>query len=235
MLLKSILIKSSLICLVCSLSLTPTFCQEVQSQPNLEQRKLAWKTYLDKQIYNPEEDVPLLNIFDSIERFESTAQLNLAYKKQPNSFSKMSLSFTNEFGEVLLERPVVKHSGFRTVENVLYFVHYSTADQGCKIGAYDLSNGKTLWKTDDITGLDFRGHSAYHNEVDIRFSYENQVPNEKAQAAVLVRGQEEFGEYLTVIDRETGELLARRIFWGDRIPGTGGYTEKPKTGSPKEK
>ena len=102
---------------------------------------------------------------------------------------------------------------FQTSKNVLFFAHFGTGTTGCKVKAYDLTTGKTLWET----GFDPVGppsHSMYSNRVTMGLSAFPDPKKEEAggAGAVVITGRESCGEYVVVLDSKTGQILAQRIY-----------------------
>ena len=99
---------------------------------------------------------------------------------------------------------------FRTEKNVLYFAHFSTSSQGCTVTAHDLDSGKKLWET-KLSAIPLADHSAYSNMVTMGLSSLSGT-EEKHEGIVSITGHESYGDYIEILDRETGEVLAHKVY-----------------------
>ncbi len=175
-----------------------------------QKRKEVWQHYLDVRQFGFAKDKPGLN--SSLEHFSATCQLHIVVHPTPEKMQKYSTYFKwVRNGEEVLVTPGHTESVFRTFDDKLYMANFAMSP-GCTVSAFDLSNGKTLWKTQDISGLRQGGASGYTNQVLMRLSRFNEVPDEIEGAVLIIMGHEEFGDYITVVDRETGLQLAHKIY-----------------------
>jgi hypothetical protein len=85
--------------------------------------------------------------------------------------------------------------------HALYFADFDPIQSGCAVVAYDLGTGKESWRT-ELQGIGLVDHSKYRNSVNL----------ELADGAVCVRGYESFGNYVEILDANTGKMVAHRVF-----------------------
>src|SRR5262249_29245779 len=95
-------------------------------------------------------------------------------------------------------------SEFRAKNNVLYFADFLPSAAGCSVAAYDLKTGKKLWKT-ELNAAGCLDHSAYSNEVSMDLGLEE-------HGIVTITGREAYGDYIEVLDRKTGKVLAHKRY-----------------------
>lgn len=182
-------------------------------------RKKLWQNELESRpfVFLKEER----GLIKSLEHYSAHCQLNIVVDPLPEQEQqnyRMSLNFVREGKNVLTLRGDTEIH-FRTIDEKLYIA--DAGAQGCIVSAYDLTDGKELWTTKDISGLKRGGASAYGNQIKMRLSRPNEVQDEAKEAAIVVTGSEGFGAYITVIDRETGIMLAHKIYSAgtlDRAP-----------------
>ena len=94
------------------------------------------------------------------------------------------------------------HSGTVFVRRgeTLVSANYSPFSCGCTLVAVDLQSGNTLWET-DVGGF-MVPHSAYSNKV--RLSLRDDM--------IVVWGDEGAGQYVSIVELSSGQLLAQRTF-----------------------
>ena len=104
------------------------------------------------------------------------------------------------------------HTGsvFRTSGNVLYFASFPTWGQGCVVTAHELKTGKKLWET-TLSAVGSSSHSAYSNEVTMGLAGSDEG-KDLDEGVVSITGRESYGDYMEILDRKTGKVLAHRIF-----------------------
>jgi glucose dehydrogenase len=101
-------------------------------------------------------------------------------------------------------------SVFRTDGNVLFFASFPTFTQGCTVFAYDLTTGKKMWET-KLNAVPKVGHTAYRNQVTMELSSFAELGKE-GEGAIKIVGRESFGDYVEVLDRATGKVLAHKVY-----------------------
>lgn len=193
-----------------------------QEAEQLAARKELWQEYLEQQpfVFQKEEPGVISSLPYSKANCELRIIVNLASKHQ------MQFQFVRD-GKELASMPGHTESIFRTYDEKLYFANFFSDGPGCKVSAYDLADGKMLWSTSDLSHGRGGGFS-FLNLVNMYLSRVNQVDGELQAAAVIVNGIENTVHYTSVLDRETGALLAHKIH------GTGFYGDHPIEGDPKE-
>ena len=78
---------------------------------------------------------------------------------------------------------------------------YHPWGSGGSVAAYDLKTGRQLWHS-PLKGIGAVEHSAYRNLVNMGLG----------PTAVSIQGHESYGDYLEILDRESGKRLAHRVF-----------------------
>lgn len=87
-------------------------------------------------------------------------------------------------------------------EHVLYRADHHSHSSGCKVVAFDLKDGKELWKT-TLKGLGPISHSKYRNQVWL----------ERLDDVVFaVYGKESAGRYVELVDFKTGQTVGHKVF-----------------------
>ena len=81
------------------------------------------------------------------------------------------------------------------------FADFSPLASGCTLIAYDLSNGKQLWRN-DLRGLGPVVHSIYSNRINLDWVTKRHV---------AVFGKEICGEYVEVVDVQNGKSVYHRL------------------------
>jgi hypothetical protein len=138
------------------------------------------------------------SILGSLRDYQGKCQIHLIY--DPAKCEELTLKFVHDGKEVLsLEGHF--YSVFCVDANILYFAEFRWAGCGCALAAYDLNTGRKLWRT-ELKGVGLFDHSLYRNYVNM----------ELAQGVVCVRGYEDGGDYIEIMDRKTGKTLAHRAF-----------------------
>ena len=104
-------------------------------------------------------------------------------------------------------------SSFQIMENVLYFAHFQPWSAGCKVTAHDLTTGNKLWET-TLNAVGCPPHSVYQNEVTLNLSYISWIASNLTlqSSTVLITGRESAGDYIEILDRGTGKVLAHKIY-----------------------
>ncbi len=166
-----------------------------------------WQDRLDKETRCDFDDDA--NVLSSIKKYSCDCQMHLVCG--PGETDKWTLVFVKN-GKMVLSLDAHEYSvfcneqrGFEAAkgreEDVLYYAHFSPSSNGCKVAAYDLSNGKQLWAT-ELKGVGRFDHSLWSNQVNIHLH----------EGVVYIAGKEMGSKYLEVLDRKTGKTIAHRIF-----------------------
>ena len=116
-------------------------------------------------------------------------------------FLSYTIKFVRGQDEILVLKGHAYSVSFTVNGGRSFFAHFSSHDMGCRIGCYDLDNGQTVWKT-RLRAVGLESH----------FAYQNRVVMEVSPKTVTVTGAETFGDYIEVLDRQTGRLLAHRVY-----------------------
>lgn len=95
--------------------------------------------------------------------------------------------------------------------DVLYVANFSPIANGCKVAAYDLPTGKKVWEK-ALDGIGAVTHSKYRNRVAMAVE---KHPDANHFALVIV-GEEAFGNYVEVLDLTTGKQLAHKRYGNEK-------------------
>lgn len=80
-------------------------------------------------------------------------------------------------------------------ENIIYLAHYHNIATGCRLSAYDIRTGKSVWRA-DVKQLNV-GHSEYYNLVYLSL----------LAGRLVLEANEAAGAYLQIFDPKTGARL----------------------------
>jgi hypothetical protein len=136
----------------------------------------------------------------------STAQLGEGYSVKfldgPRRF--IGTIQISRAGRILCSFP--GHSGTTFVRrgHILAYASYWPIASGCAVVALDLESGREIWDA-SLIGLGPIPHSMYRNEVALKVVGDS----------IEVTGRESGGNYVEILDWETGHTLARRVFGDD--------------------
>ena len=168
-------------------------------------RKEAWQRYLDGRTFSPPNagDGALY----SLSQYHGDCKVRMTY--DPDRRSAPSFVFERA-GRDLVKLDGRPESVFRTEANVLYFAAFPTATTGCTVLAYDLTTGKKRWET-ELKAVGRVSHRGYWNRVNLHVGRWDQVDSE-GEGNVEVVGRESYGDYIEVLDRRTGTLLAHKVY-----------------------
>jgi hypothetical protein len=172
----------------------------------LETKAKLWQERLGRaDFFFPENQASVLYSFS---QFRAKCRIHLIC--DPENWWRHTIKFERG-GKEILTLPAHAASVFRTADNVLYFAEFPTSTSGCTVIAYDLATGNKLWSTDLRTPGQCISHSAYSNEVAM---YLSSLPDldKDGEGVVIIMGHESYGDYMQVLDRTTGAVLAQRTF-----------------------
>ena len=178
----------------------------IAAEPDrLKAREDAWQAVLERSSFEFSESDA--GVMFSLSQFSGNCQIRMIY--DPARWWRLTFRFVRD-GKELVEIEGHTKSVFRAEKNILYFAHFQTSSQGCVVTAHDLETGKKLWET-KLNAIPRAGHSGYSNEVTMSMSSRSGGDN-KGEGVVYVVGRESFGDYMEVLDLETGKVLAHKIY-----------------------
>lgn len=119
--------------------------------------------------------------------------------EREQGFNQRGLTITARSGEKF-RIDGERYSTFCRRGDRLYLADYSCIASGCAIVAYDLSNGKVLWKK-DLKGLGNVEHSKYRNRVVVTIESER----------IVARSIEVAGAYVECLAQDDGRQLHHRL------------------------
>ena len=170
-------------------------------------RSKAWRENLElNQFRFAESNASMLY---SLSQFRGNCQVHMIY--DPTKWWGITFKFMRG-DKLLVTAEGSTKSVFRSKGNVLCFAHFNTSDQGCLVTAHNLETGKKLWET-SFDPIGPTAHSAYSNEVTMALLSLSGVEG-KDEGVVHITGHESYGDYVEILDRETGKELARKVYRG---------------------
>ncbi|WP_165074903.1 hypothetical protein [Paludisphaera rhizosphaerae] len=98
------------------------------------------------------------------------------------------------------------YSVFVVARDVLYYPDFSDHGAGCTVLAYDLTEGKLLWRT-ALWTTPQGNHSQYSNRINLEVDDHH----------LIVYGNESYGRYLELLDTQSGKIVGYRLI--DVAPG----------------
>lgn len=145
----------------------------------------------------------------SLSQFGGNCQVQMIY--DPTDRVHIMFRFVRD-EKLLFEVEGHTQSVFRTKGNVMYFAHFSPWAVGCVVTAHDLDSGKKLWET-KLKGIGGGPSfvSAYRNRVTISVGSRSEI-DVGDEASIYICGNESFGDYIEVLDSNTGKILANKVY-----------------------
>ena len=167
-------------------------------------KKAAWQQVLERDKFRFSETNT--GVMFSLTQYRGDCRIHLIHDPK-----KQGLMFRFERdGKDVLTFYGHPESVFRTVENTLYFAHFSPSSCGCTVAAYDLTTGKKTWET-RLTAIGDLNHSGYLNQVTMGVSRLTDLDKE-GEGVVSITGRESSGDYIEILDRATGKVLAHKVY-----------------------
>jgi hypothetical protein len=172
-----------------------------------ERRAAGWQQKLESLPFRFDEKYAGITAY--IGEFSGDGQLIIVKDPKPRSGLKIKVICD---GKERVSVGAHLGSAFLTHEGLFYYARFGSLGPGCVVEAFDLSDGRQTWEASELRKFGPFGSSGYRNQVQMRFSRENEVPEEPKAGSIVVTGRESYGDYRAVIDRKTGEMLARRVY-----------------------
>ena len=186
---------------IAAASLTPA----ADAPDPLAAKKAAWEKVLGQMTFRfSESDAGVLF---SLTQYGGDCKVHMVF--DPKKWWRLTFQFERD-GKDILTLDGHQGSVFRTVKNVLYFAHFPPGDCGCTVAAYDLTTGKKLWET-KLNAVGTPLHSAYFNRVTMGLSSLPELDKE-GEGIVSITGRESFGDYVEILDRNSGKVLAHKVY-----------------------
>jgi hypothetical protein len=156
------------------------------------------------------------NSLESFRHVPTDCPFYIAHRTPDDPWDVNSLQFKIQLdGRTLLSIKGHRNSVFAIDGNVLYFVEFHPNSEGGVVTAHDFKNRKQLWST-KLQAAGFCTHFAYSNEILVRLTPD----------AVEIAGHETCGNYVEVLDRATGKLLANKQFERAEFPKRENYIQR---------
>jgi hypothetical protein len=182
-------------------------CSTAAEPPDpLATKKEKWQKQLEETKFQFAKDQAGL-MYSLSQCIRGDYKIHMIY--DPKTWWMMTFKFERD-GKELLTIEGHDRSVFRIDGNVLYFAHFPTSTSGCTVTAYDLSTGKKLWET-RLDAVGCPSHFAYMNQVTMDWSGLPELDKE-GEGSIKITGRESFGDYIEILDRNTGKVLAHKIY-----------------------
>jgi len=192
--------------LLLSVATAATFTTVAAAEPDrLKVRGEAWQKILERDPFRFSESEA--DVWFALSQFGGKCQIHMIY--DPAEKWGITFKFVQGDKELLTIQGHTK-SAFRTEHNVLYFAHFPPWSSGCVVTAHDLGTGRKLWET-RLSAVGTPQHSAYRNKVTMGLSSLTGT-EEKDEGIVSITGRESYGDYVEILDRETGKVLAHKVY-----------------------
>src|SRR5262249_15650702 len=150
-------------------------------------REEVWQRYLEQQEFSFTKRYD--ELVGSFLRFSGSCQLTLVN----DTASKPPLSIhLRRDGKEILSLECDRQSSFATKDNMLFYAVFPRATTGCIVQAFDMTTGKKLWETEQLTGFPPFGHSAYGNRVTMNPDPGKPGDGPDWENALLVIGREDY-------------------------------------------
>jgi len=186
----------------------------VSGQEKFEQRKELCQNALDRQRaafqFKNAEWVcgsAVTNALVSLASYKGKCQVHMIY--DPTERFDLTFKFVRAGKEVLVLKghfqSVFLTDRSVTDRSVLFFADYSPISDGCSVVAYNLVDGKEIWRT-RLEGIVAARHSKYNNAVALEWT---DLPGAHGDS-ITIHGKESAGEYTEILDRNTGKQLAHK-------------------------
>jgi hypothetical protein len=170
-------------------------------------REVAWQRFLDSQTFTFLDRGSKL--LECIVAYSGPGQLHLI--QDPGRKPELSLAVVVN-GNETLKLACHQDSVFVATTTTFILADFDWRQPGCHLIALDLKTGMELWRSVELSVFGPFGFSAYGNKVSITPSGRNVVQGEEPGSALIVHGRESFGDYITVVDSKTGNVLAHRTY-----------------------
>ncbi|HEX8340484.1 MAG TPA: hypothetical protein VF624_06205 [Tepidisphaeraceae bacterium] len=192
--------------LLLSIAMAATLAAVAAAEPDrLTVRGEAWQKVLERGAFQFSE--ANADVLYALSQFGGKCQIHMVY--DPAKWHQITFKFVKD-GKEFIEIVGHKNSVFRTDKNVLYFAHFGTSMQGCTVTAYDLDSGEKLWET-KLNAIPPASHSGYSNYVTMGLGRLGGT-EEEGEGVVSITGRESYGDYIEILDRTTGKVLAHRVY-----------------------
>jgi hypothetical protein len=154
--------------------------------------------------YGTQQETIILNIINGTQKKMSCSTGGIIIDPKTNYLAGL-VHFNDDKKEMEVEigdsKWQVPNEGFDDAaksilyDSVLVIAKYNNIATGCSVDAYNTYTGKLLWKG-DVKQLDV-GHSKYYNVVHLTLF----------EGKLILEGNEAYGDYLQVLDLNTGKRL----------------------------
>jgi hypothetical protein len=200
-------------CIACGIVVLASSLCHAEEETQFKARADAWaKELAGREFAFGEQMAQLAYSLGTHQDLEPKSEIHVVLRQE-----RKSLFPANAFlqiwrdGKKLVEADAHLGCSFQIFDGVLYLARSHVATMGCTMTACSMTDGSIVWTTDKL-GIPPQSHSAYGNEAYITLSRPREVPGEERGDSIILRGRESYGDYMTVLDRRTGKILANRVF-----------------------
>lgn len=172
----------------------------------LAAKKVKWQKQLEETKFQIAEDQTSV-MYSLSQYIQGNYKIHVIY--EPNLYRNMTFKFERAGKETLAVSGHAR-SVFRIDGDVLYFAHFPTSGSGCTVTSYDLAAGTKLWET-RLDAVGCPPHSVYQNAVTLDWS---NLPglDKEGEGSIRITGRESVGDYIEILDRTSGKVLAHKIY-----------------------
>jgi hypothetical protein len=169
----------------------------------LAAKKIAWQAKLEAEPFRFDETEA--DVLFSLSQYSGDCKLHTIR----DSKHWLILKFERD-GKDILTLDLQGCNVFRVANNVLYIAELSMMTCGCTVVAYDLTTGQKRWET-KLGAVGMVSHSVYLNQVTMSLSSLPELDHDD-EGVVSITGSEGYGDYVEILDRRTGKVLAHKIY-----------------------
>lgn len=197
--------------LLCVVSSAVSSCDGGTPSDHTTARQQAWQKTLDQQT-KFQFDQHETGVISSLSQFRGDCQIAMVY--DPANWGQLVFHLQRD-GKDLATVVGGTDSVFVGKRGTFYFAQYSRASCGCRVIAFDTSSGAKLWEN-QLQAAGQIPHSAYSNQVTMRLAPDTPAgtpaTNPSDWHSLIITGTEGAGNYLEVLDTESGTELGHRKF-----------------------
>jgi len=176
-------------------------------------RTVAWQNALEHAKFDLKEDER--GVMYSLSQFQGDCKIEMIY--DPAQHWGLTFKLIHS-GKEIATMEGSTDAVFCGTKGVFYFAQFSNQSCGCRVLAFNTTTGAKLWER-DLIAAGVIDHSKYTNHVTMRrgpFS-----PDEGAKflsdmdqnrGSLIISGSEGAGDYVEVLDMETGAVLAHKVY-----------------------
>lgn len=180
--------------------------RSIRADDRLEEKKQKWQAVLERREFFPPK--PEGNLMSSLRQYNGKYPIHLIIDPAKRNLRTIEV---HKEGKPIVSLQGNDESAFQTADNVLYFATIPSRS-GYQLSAHDLESGKQLWqeKREGLEGNIGIYFGNYDSAIAIFLGQPSSGRNE--DGTVVIVGREDNGDYIEVLDRTNGQLLARKVY-----------------------